>query len=293
MAFSRLCGQPAVTQGTGALLGAPAIDVVVAIGCWAIANTLEGGPITQAAAFLRSAPSEAHYGHTREKSGCGLEKQGRDLGNGSVGMSGLCVRHMTYLVRTVDQELDELLPSAPAIAIDGPKGVGKTDTAKRRADATWFLDQQETQLAAQSDPTFSTVPSGTLLLDEWQHCPQVWDNVRRAVDQGAPASRFLLTGSATPASVSGTHSGAGRVLSLRMRPMAFHERGQVEPTVSLKDVLSGNAVSVQDTSTFVLADYVKAIVDSGFPGIAYQPEHLRRRLLDSYLARIIDHDLPD
>jgi hypothetical protein len=32
---------------------------------------------------------------------------------------------MSYLVRTVDAELDELLPLASAIALDGPKGVGK------------------------------------------------------------------------------------------------------------------------------------------------------------------------
>ena len=44
---------------------------------------------------------------------------------------------MEYLPRTVDLELDELLPLAPAIAIDGPKGVGKTDTARRRATTTW------------------------------------------------------------------------------------------------------------------------------------------------------------
>ncbi len=36
---------------------------------------------------------------------------------------------MAYLKRTVDSELDELLPLAPAIALDSPKGVGKTDTA--------------------------------------------------------------------------------------------------------------------------------------------------------------------
>jgi predicted AAA+ superfamily ATPase len=47
---------------------------------------------------------------------------------------------MAYLPRTIDLELDELLPLAPAIALDGPKGVGKTGTAQRRAALTWFLD---------------------------------------------------------------------------------------------------------------------------------------------------------
>jgi hypothetical protein len=34
-----------------------------------------------------------------------------------------------YIPRVVDQELDELLASVSAVALDGPKGVGKTATA--------------------------------------------------------------------------------------------------------------------------------------------------------------------
>lgn len=40
---------------------------------------------------------------------------------------------ITYLPRIVDAELDELLAALPALALEGPKGVGKTETAKRRA----------------------------------------------------------------------------------------------------------------------------------------------------------------
>ncbi len=39
-----------------------------------------------------------------------------------------------YLQRTIDRELSLLMLYAPAIAIDGPKGVGKTGTASRQVD---------------------------------------------------------------------------------------------------------------------------------------------------------------
>jgi len=58
---------------------------------------------------------------------------------------------MEYLPRTVDLELDELLPLAPVIAIDGPKGVGKTDTARRRATTTWLLDDEDQRRIAAAD----------------------------------------------------------------------------------------------------------------------------------------------
>ncbi|WP_342741480.1 ATP-binding protein [Ruania alba] len=185
------------------------------------------------------------------------------------------------------------MPVAPAIALDGPKGVGKTDTARRRSDAVWYLDDPAQREVARADFELASSPDGTLLLDEWQRLPQVWDSVRRRVDAGAAPGRFLLTGSATPETPAGTHSGAGRILSLRMRPMGLHERGLVTPTVSLSALLAGRAEPVEGTTTFALPDYADAVVDSGLPGIMAASPRLRRGLLDAYLHRVIDRDLPD
>lgn len=200
---------------------------------------------------------------------------------------------MEYLPRTVDRELDLLMPHAPAIAVDGPKGVGKTDTARRRAESIWFLDDPAQREVARADFALLSVPTGTVLLDEWQKLPQVWDSVRRQVDAGASPGRFLLTGSASPVDRAGTHSGAGRILSLRMRPMGLHERGVVEPQVSLSGLLHGTAGRVEGVTSFGLTDYADAIVQSGLPGVMTTTPRLRRGLLDAYLARIIDRDLPD
>lgn len=200
---------------------------------------------------------------------------------------------MGYLPRTIDHELDELLPLASAIALDGPKGVGKTDTARRRADVAWYLDDPAQREIARADFELASVPPGTVLIDEWQRLPQIWDSVRRQVDSGAAPGRFLLTGSASPTDASGTHSGAGRILSLRMRPMGLHERGTVTPTVSLSELLAGGTPRIGGDTPFALRDYADAIVDSGFPGIMNAAPRLRRGLLDAYIRRVIDRDLPE
>ena len=67
------------------------------------------------------------------------------------------------------------------------------------------------------------VTAGPVLIDEWQRLPVTWDVVRRAVDDRGPAGPFLLTGSASQAN-PGTHSGAGRILKVRMRPLSLAER---------------------------------------------------------------------
>lgn len=211
---------------------------------------------------------------------------------------------MTYLERTIDAELDELLPHLVAVALDGPKGVGKTETAGRRVSHTFSLDNPDQREIVAANFDLNALPEGGVLFDEWQHLPQVWDSVRRKVDAGAPPGRFLLTGSATPVDAAGTHSGAGRIVSLRMRPMGLHERGLLEPTVSFNELLYGSEggpdfgyagaqAQIEGPSDFSIVEYAQAIASSGFPGIAPLPPRLQRVQLDSYLLRIIDRDLPD
>lgn len=198
-----------------------------------------------------------------------------------------------YLRRTVDAELDELMPLAPAVAIEGAKGVGKSLTAERRADHAFYLDDVTQQALLTADPNLLGLPDGCILIDEWQRVPAVWDAVRRHVDRGAGPGRFLLTGSAAPVAGVDTHSGAGRILSLRMRPMALHERGFSTPSVSLAALMGGTHGPVTGETAWILRDYVAAIVSSGFPGIHESPPRLRSAQLDAYTARIIDRDLPE
>lgn len=200
---------------------------------------------------------------------------------------------MEYLPRTIDAELDELLPLAPAIALDGAKGVGKSQSAMRRAEHSLFLDDVTQRALVEADPNLLEFPDGSVLIDEWQRVPAVWDAVRRHVDRGAPPGRFLLTGSATPISGVDTHSGAGRILSLRMRPMALHERGVAKASVSLGALLRGESAPVAGETTWRLGDYLGAIASSGLPGIMGAPPRLRTAQLDAYVARLVDRDLPE
>lgn len=196
---------------------------------------------------------------------------------------------MTYQERVVDRELDELLPHLGAIALEGPKGVGKTATAMQRARTVLKLDddRDRTLLAADLD-RLDTMP-GPVLLDEWQRLPAVWDAVRRSVDHQGHGGRFLLAGSASPREQP-AHSGAGRIVRLRMRPMSLAERGLGLPTVSLGSMLAGTA-TVAGSTTVRLQEYAEEILASGFPGIRPLPRRARNVQIDSYLARIADIEL--
>jgi hypothetical protein len=197
-----------------------------------------------------------------------------------------------YTRRTVDDELDELLPGLPAIALEGPKAVGKTATALRRAATVHRLDDEAGRSIIQADPARLVTGRPPILIDEWQRLPESFDRVRRAVDDGAAPGSYLLTGSALPLEPP-THSGAGRTVRVRMRPMTLPERGVATPTVSLVRLLTGDRPPVSGTTGMRLADYVEEILASGFPGLRGLSGRLRRAQLDGYLARIVDRDFEE
>ena len=199
---------------------------------------------------------------------------------------------MPYLRRVVDDELDELAPSLPAIAIEGAKGVGKTETALQRAATVYRLDDPAQRAIAQAAPDRILDGPRPVLLDEWQRVPSVWDGVRRAVDAGAEPGAFLLTGSASPVHPP-THSGAARVVTVRMRPLSLAERGLAEPTVSVRALLTGTRPDVRGATDVSLADYTREIVGSGFPGLRHLSGRPLRAQLDGYLRRIVDTDFPE
>src|SRR5215813_12512452 len=202
-----------------------------------------------------------------------------------------------YRTRVDDRELDGLLPGLPAISLEGPKGVGKTATAARRARTVFALDDGAQRELMRADPRRLDRSPTPVLIDEWQRAPEVWDLVRRSVDDDPKPGRFLLTGSATPTAApthSGpTHSGAGRIVTMRMRPMSLAERGLPAPAVGLADLLAGRRPAVEGSTDLGLSDYAEEIVRSGFPGIRDLPARARRAQLDGYLARLVERDFAE
>ena len=105
------------------------------------------------------------------------------------------------------------------------------------------------------------------------------------------AGRFLLTGSAAPTDAP-THSGAGRIVTVRMRPLSLAERG-LPAAVTLSSLLSGRRPSLQGDSDMGLTGYANEIVRSGFPATRTLSPRLVRVQLDSYIDRIVGHDFKE
>lgn len=204
---------------------------------------------------------------------------------------------MTYHRRIIDDVLDELMTSLPAILIDGPRGIGKTTTAVERAATVWRLDVPTERKILAADPDRVGAGDIPIVVDEWQAEPSVWDRVRRAVDLDPRPGRFLLTGSALPAERP-VHSGAARIVTMRMRPLALAERWDApdltSPTVSLAALLgaeTGDTGGSVDGETAVGLDrYVDEIVRSGLPSLRQLPTRALDLALSGYVENALSSD---
>ena len=169
---------------------------------------------------------------------------------------------MKYKNRIADGMLKERLARKGAVLIEGPKWCGKTTTAKQQAASV--LDLGDSMLLEQSRQMMGVNPYSLLsgdtprLIDEWQTIPALWDLIRSEVDKRGLMGQFIFTGSAVPHNVKEfTHSGTGRYVRLKMRPMSLFESEESTGQVSIEEL-------------FEKRDFGVINVDNNIERVAYQ-----------------------
>lgn len=173
---------------------------------------------------------------------------------------------MPYRPRVADQELAARLASTGAVVIEGPKGCGKTATARQLAASEVLLDVDENaRRAIEIAPMLVLDGPVPRLIDEWQIAPGIWNHIRRTVDDRGRPGQFILTGSAVPPDDITRHTGAARLTRLRMRPMSLYELGRATGAISLRDLLDGALPRSTDPGLTV-PDLAEQVVIGGWPG---------------------------
>jgi hypothetical protein len=196
-----------------------------------------------------------------------------------------------YRARIADGELERRLESSGAVLIEGPKACGKTQTARQRAASEVLLDVDvDARAAAQLDPSLILDGDTPRLIDEWQLEPELWNHIRRAVDERADPGQFILAGSAVPADDASRHSGAGRFGRLRMRPMSLFESGLSDGGISLDALLAGESGRAADRG-IPLAELTEALVRGGWPGFQDASVEAAATGVDDYLQEISRTDV--
>src|SRR5574344_793780 len=103
--------------------------------------------------------------------------------------------------RISDEILKKKLDAFGGVLIVGPKGCGKTTSAKCLAKS--FIEFQDEDYRDEYLSVANTMPSKLLigekrrLFDEWQDAPKIWGSIRKSIDDENENGLYILTGSSS------------------------------------------------------------------------------------------------
>lgn len=172
--------------------------------------------------------------------------------------------------------------------------MGKTTTALRYARAALRLDRASDRGLALDDPR-AAISEGPfpLLIDEWQHAPDILPAVKQAVDAGLdPPGRYIITGSARNDLHTGQWPLTGRILSTRLWPLTGRERFGNAAAPSLFDRWDSETRFTVPADPPDILGYLDIALDGGFPGaIASSAAGVRDDWMRAYVDAAVTRDL--
>jgi predicted AAA+ superfamily ATPase len=191
--------------------------------------------------------------------------------------------------RAVEPALFAALNRSPVVALLGPRQAGKTTLARKLAQAGGgglYLDlESERDLARLADPAlfFERHREHLLVLDEIQHLPQIFAQLRGEVDAFRRPGRFLILGSASLELLKqSSESLAGRIEYVDLPPFQVSEYCQSFEdlqTLWLRGGFPPATLAESESDSWDWREgFVRSLVSRDLPmlGIPFAPETLRR-----------------
>lgn len=130
----------------------------------------------------------------------------------------------------LELEVRAALQRSPAVALIGPRQVGKTTLARALlgAESANYFDLEDPQVEAQMAAPMTALKDlhGLVVIDEVQHAPDLFKVLRVLIDRPHSGARFLLLGSASPVLLRQTsESLAGRIEVIETGGFTLDETG--------------------------------------------------------------------
>ena len=198
---------------------------------------------------------------------------------------------MEYIPRITDQEMADRLKTAGLVVVEGPRAVGKTESAKLFAKSKVHLDTDKSARALVAMGSNLVLEGETpRLIDEWESESGVWELVKQEVDNRKKKGQFILTGSAMPSDSITRTTVAGRVARIKMRPLSLYEIGKSSGAVSIAGLFNGDIPRDIDSGMSV-AGIVDLICTGGWPMYVDESVDVARQGMKDYLEEISRMDV--
>ncbi|HEX3391346.1 MAG TPA: ATP-binding protein [Solirubrobacteraceae bacterium] len=201
----------------------------------------------------------------------------------------------------VDRRLGEVvrrrLEDEPVVVLQGPRAVGKSTLlqalAASRNSEIVDLDDLATRDAVQIDPALFVRGQRPVLIDEFQHVPELLDAIKAELNRDGSPGRFVLTGSTRYSTLpAAAQALTGRAHRVDVLPLS---QGEIAGTQEdFAETLINDPRSLVDARLPPTAreEYVSRVVAGGFPPALRRARSAdRARWFDDYVDLVIERDV--
>ncbi|MGA2164471.1 MAG: ATP-binding protein [Solirubrobacteraceae bacterium] len=205
------------------------------------------------------------------------------------------------LNRLVERRLGEValrrMDEEPVIVLQGPRAVGKSTLLRKLAAShgrgVIDLDDLGTRAAARADPALFVRGEPPVLIDEFQHVPELLDAIKAELNRDSAPGRFVLTGSTRYATLPlAAQALTGRAHQMDVLPLSQGEIAEVREDFA-ETLIGDPAALVQERpAATAREEYVGRVIAGGFPpALARARAAGRARWFDDYLELVIERDV--
>lgn len=204
---------------------------------------------------------------------------------------------MRYIKRDMEKLIAELTKEYACILVSGPRQVGKSTMLAHideKRDRVTLDDFQERALAKRDPEMFLKIHKPPVLIDEVQYAPELFSQIKIAIDNGAAAGSFWLTGSQSFKLMNlAQESLAGRIAILNLTSLSQHEiysGGDVYPfELSLESLRSrAENAKISDVN-----GVYERIFNGGLPGLISGKYTNADIYYSSYLQTYLSRDVKE
>lgn len=204
---------------------------------------------------------------------------------------------MEYVKRLIDKELNERIEAFNAINIVGPKGCGKTRTAKERCKTIIEFQDEEKRAGylavVESSPSLLLKNEKPILFDEWQDAPKIWGTIRKDCDDYPESfGSYYLTGSSSKKGKT-PHTGTGRISEITMYPMTLYETGDSNGLVSITELIKNPDYDIEGKkSNLDMEQLIFASCRGGWPRcMEISKDSAKLKISRDYARQIYQKDI--
>lgn len=188
------------------------------------------------------------------------------------------------------------LAEEPVLVLNGPRTVGKStllaQLARRFGRPVLDCDDPAVRSAVRDDPTGFVSTPDLVLIDEYQHVPEVLDAIKAELNRDLRPGRFVLAGSTRYSTLPQAGQAlTGRVDVLPVLPLS---QGEIDGTTEtfVHDLLSGHEIDTNSASQSSREEYARRSTSGGLPvAIRRPPGPSRSRWFANYVNLVLDRDV--